>query len=210
MDFFLYGVLLMTFLMVAAKRISSLITGFALQSFFLFLLTFTAAFVHRSVELYVVSGLILAVKVLLVPYFLNRIAKRINVAEQLGLLINPMLSLFCAMALTYSAYLFAGRMLSLHGTEQASAFVVSLSVTLIGLFLMIFRLKALTQIVGLLTMENGLFLAAVAMCGGMPFFVEIAIFFDVFVCVIILGIFVYRINQLFTHIDVDKLRILKG
>jgi hydrogenase-4 component E len=75
---------------------------------------------------------------------------------------------------------------------------------------MIFHRKALTQIIGLLVMENGLFLAASAVSGGMPFFVEIAIFFDVFVCVIILGVFVYKINSLFTHIDVNKLTQLKG
>jgi hydrogenase-4 component E len=75
---------------------------------------------------------------------------------------------------------------------------------------MIFRMKALAQVIGLLVMENGLFLAAAGVSGGMPFFVEIAIFFDVFLCVIILGMFIYRINSLFTHIDVDKLTKLKG
>jgi len=81
---------------------------------------------------------------------------------------------------------------------------------LTGVFIMIFRMKAIAQVVGLLVMENGLFLTAVTLCGSMPFFVEIAIFFDVFMCAIILGIFVFRINELFTHIDVDKLTRLKG
>ena len=75
---------------------------------------------------------------------------------------------------------------------------------------MIFRMTALAQIIGLLTMENGLFLLASTVAGGMPFFVEIAIFFDVFVSVIIMGLFVYRINRFFTHIDVTKLSRLKG
>jgi len=61
-----------------------------------------------------------------------------------------------------------------------------------------------------LVMENGLFLLAATVSGGMPFFVEIAIFFDVFVSVLIMGFFVYRINKLFTHIDVNKLSRLKG
>jgi len=59
-------------------------------------------------------------------------------------------------------------------------------------------------------MENGIFLFASAVTGGMPFFVEIAIFLDVFISVLIMGIFVYRINKLFTHIDVNKLSQLKG
>ena len=75
---------------------------------------------------------------------------------------------------------------------------------------MISRMKAISQIIGLLVMENGLFLIASSISGGMPFFVEIAIFFDIFLCVIILEIFVYKINKLFTHIDVDKLTQLRG
>jgi hydrogenase-4 component E len=75
---------------------------------------------------------------------------------------------------------------------------------------MISRITALAQIIGLLVMENGLFLLASAVSGGMPFFVEIAIFFDVFVSVVIMGFFIYRINKFFTHIDVNKLSNLKG
>jgi hydrogenase-4 component E len=88
----------------------------------------------------------------------------------------------------------------------AIAFFIVLS----GLFLMISRMSALAQIIGLLVMENGLFLLASTVSGGMPFFVEIAIFFDVFVSVVIMGLFVYRINKLFTHIDVNKLSRLRG
>jgi hydrogenase-4 component E len=80
---------------------------------------------------------------------------------------------------------------------------------MIGLFIMIFRMKALSQVIGFLVMENGLFLVASAVSGGMPFFVEIAIFMDVFVSVVIFGIFIYRINKLFTHIDVSKLNTLR-
>ncbi len=87
---------------------------------------------------------------------------------------------------------------------------VAFFMVLTGLFLMISRITALAQVVGLLVMENGLFLLASTVSGGMPFFVETAIFFDVFVSVLIMGFFVYRINKLFTHIDVNKLSRLKG
>jgi hydrogenase-4 component E len=71
-------------------------------------------------------------------------------------------------------------------------------------------MKAFTQVVGILVMENGIFLFASSVSGGMPFFAEIAIFFDVFISVVIMGIFVFRINSLFTHIDVNRLSRLKG
>jgi len=90
------------------------------------------------------------------------------------------------------------------------AFSISLFITLVGMFLMIFRKKAISQIIGLLVMENGLFLLAAAIANGLPFFIEITIFFDILVSVMILGVFVYRINTLFTHIDTNKLTRLKG
>jgi hydrogenase-4 component E len=209
-NIFLFGILAMTFAMVITKRVAALINAFCLQSLFLFLFTLFTAIAYPGFELYTVAGLLFVLKVVLIPHFLRRIVKKINADGNLGLFLNPVLSLLLAISLVYLAYLFWGRVMPPQSVAQGTAFVVSLSVTLIGLFLMIFRIKAMAQIIGLLVMENGLFLAGAAVSSGMPFFVEIAIFFDVMVCVIILGIFVYKINRLFTHIDVNKLTRLKG
>jgi len=210
MELFLYGILIMAFIMVVTKRVTALINAFALQSLFLFLLAFGTAYNENNAELYVVAGLILLLKALLIPWFLRFISKKMQVDENLGLSVNPVLSLVIAIGLSWLAYLFADRIIGVRELARHNAFIVSLAVMLIGMFIMIFRMKALAQIAGLLVMENGLFLAATGMCGGMPFFMEIAVFFDIFICVIILGIFVYRINSLFTHIDVNKLTRLKG
>lgn len=206
----LFLFLLMAFQMVIAKRISALIQHFRAQAISLFLLTFIFAVMTGSIELYIVALLLLLIKVALIPYFLTRIVTKIKVDENLGFFISPTVSLFGAMLLTYLSYIFVREFMPQGLKTQSWILIISFSVTLIGLFIMVFRMKALTQIIGLLVMENGLFLAASAISGGMPFFVEIAIFFDVFVCVAILGIFVYRINQVFTHIDVSKLSELKG
>ena len=203
-NIFLFCIIMMAFAMVAAKRVTALINGFRVQSFFLFLLMFVLAYRSDSTELYIVATLLFLIKVILIPRSLHRTVERIKVNEDLGLSANPAVSIFAAMILTYLAYAFTGMITGI------PAFFVSISITLIGVFIMIFRMKALAQIVGLLVMENGIFLAAASISGGMPFIVEIAIFFDVFLAVIILGIFVYKINSLFTHIDVDKLTELKG
>lgn len=204
---FLSGLLVMTFVMVISKRITGLIASFRIQSFFLFLLTLHLALSQQHLELYIVSGLLFLLKVVLVPRFLSGIAAKIKAHENLGFFVKPQASLLISLVLVYSAYIFTGMIMP---AQQAYPFTVSLSVTMVGMFIMIFRMKALAQVIGLMAMENGLFLAAATVSGGMPFFVEIAIFFDIFVCVIISGIFVYRINKLFTHIDVSKLRELKG
>ncbi len=207
---FLSGILIMTYFMVIAKRLPPLISSFRLQSLFLFLFTVSLAISGGEPSLYVVAGLILILKVILIPTLLLRIIKKIKVNENLGFFMNPQLSLFTALLLTYLSYLFTFRVMNLIDRMQAASFALALCVTLLGLFIMVFRIKALSQIVGLLVMENGLFLTAVTMCRGLPFIVEFSTFLDIFISVIILGVFVYRINTLFTHIDVNKLDNLKG
>ena len=207
---FLISILLVTYYMVIVKRLPALVGGFRLQSLFLFFITVSFAFSEKESALYVVAGLIFLLKVILIPSFLTGITKKIKVNENLGLFLNPQLSIFIVLLLTYLSYLFTFKMMSFADKMQSVTFALTLCVTLTGLFMMIFRLKAITQIIGLMVMENGLFLLAVTMCKGMPFLVEISIFLDVFISVIILGIFVYRINTLFTHIDVNKLTNLRG
>jgi hydrogenase-4 membrane subunit HyfE len=196
--------------MIMAKRSTALIRGFRFQSLFLFLSTLAIALRENQLDLYIVSGLLFVIKVSLIPYLLYRIIKRINVNEDLGLFINVQISLLCALGLTYLAWVFSSRLVSPDSPVQVNVLAVAFFVVLAGLFLMVSRMTALAQILGLLVMENGLFLLASMVSGGMPFFVEIAIFFDVFVSVVIMGFFVYRINKFFTHIDVNKLSRLRG
>jgi hydrogenase-4 component E len=208
--FILFGLFSAALLMMAAKRLSALIRGFRWQSFFVFCATFYAAFHEKHMALYVVSALLLMLKVFLIPHLLEKIATKIKVNENLGLFINPQLSIVCALVLTYFSWTFSRLFVAAVVPLEVASLTLALSSILFGGFLMIFRAKALAQIVGLLVMENGIFLLAAAVIGGMPFFTEIAIFFDVFVSVLILGAFVYRINRLFTHIDVNKLSRLRG
>jgi len=200
----------LTYAMLVCHRIPALIQNFRLQSLFLFLVTLDFAVRHREAKVFVVAGLLLLVKVILIPSFLSRLVKKIKVDERLGLFLNPLLSLISALFLTWGASVFCSWFLYTRQTAVFAAFVVSITVVLVGFFIMVFRMKALSQIVGLLVMENGIFLLASVMAGGMPFFVEIAIAFDVFVCAIITGIFMYRINKVFTHIEVHRLTDLKG
>src|ERR1017187_5245659 len=91
----------------------------------------------------------------------------------------------------------------------AISVAVAIALFLIGFFVMVNRRKALTQVLGLLSLENGLFLAAISLTYGMPLVVEIGIFFDVLVAVLVLGILVFRIGETFDSMDVSKLRKLR-
>jgi hydrogenase-4 component E len=206
----LLGILTCGLGMAAAKRLSTLVGNFRLQSLCLCLLTLIEAAKGRYVELYIVAGLIFVLKVVGIPYFIARIMKTMRVGENLGFIINPQLSVILGLALAYLSWIFAGQVFS--GLEMLGRMftAISFATILIGMFILVSRLKALAQVLGLLVMENGIFLLAAAVAGGMPFLVEMAIFFDVFVSVVIFGLFVYRINELFTGIDVDQLSRLRG
>lgn len=206
----IFAVLISTYLMFIAKRMPALIRSFRYQSFFLFLAAFFAAFYERQPDLYIIAVLLFTLKVVAIPHFLYHIIKRIKVNEDIGLFINAQMSLLCALVLSFLSWVFTAYLITQNSQMQAIVPSAAFFLVLTGMFLMMFRLTALAQIIGLLVMENGLFLLAFAVSGGMPFFVEIAVFFDVFVSVIIMGFFVYRINKLFTHIDVNKLSLLKG
>ncbi len=210
LTFILAGFLIATFLMTVAKRVTALIGAFRLQSIFLFLYTLAMAVTQKHLELFLVSGLILALKVIVIPYVLTRIVRRIEVEENLGLVVNPPISLVIALSLACLAYVFAHQIMPRALPAELDAFVVSIAAIGIGFFIMVSRLKALSQVLGLLAMESGILLAAAAITGGMPFFVEIALAFDLFLFVIIVEIFVYRVNRLFTHIDTSKMNSLKG
>jgi len=206
----LFAVLISTYFMIIAKRTAALIRNFRYQSFCLFLITLVIALAERHLDLYIVAGSLFILKVVFIPQLLYRTVNKIKASEDLGLFINPQLSLFWALGFTYLSWVFTLYLIGPGDSIKVLMFAVAFFVVLAGIFLMIFRMTALAQIIGLLVMENGIFLLAALVSGGMPFFVEIAIFFDVFVSVLIMGFFVYRINKFFTHIDVNKLSRLKG
>lgn len=206
----IFGLLVATYLLVLATRMPALVRYFRYQSFFLFLATLGLAIEEHELSLYVVAGMIFIIKVVAIPYFLRLTIDKIKVKDDLGLIVNVQISLLLALVFTGVSWLFSKQLIEPYSIALTIIPAVAFFVTLIGMFLMICRLTALAQMVGLLVMENGIFLLAAAVLGGMPFFVEVAIFFDVFVSVMIMGFFIYRINKLFTHIDVNKLSRLRG
>jgi len=200
---------LVSFAMLAARRLSILVILFALQSAVLFLISGLEAYETGEGRLYTIALMVLLVKVIGIPFMLRRTIRDLHVKDELGMFIKPFFSVLSGVLLVTLAAAFVGWYLPFKG-GSAISISIALSIMLSGMFLMIFRMQALAQVVGLLVMENGIFLAGASLAGAVPFFVEIAVAFDVFMVVVILGVFIYRINSLFTHIDVNKLTKLKG
>ena len=204
-------VLVLQIAMVAQRWIVIHIRIFAAQSFFLAMIAATITWFNHAPHIYIAAGLTVAVKVILVPILFERLVERMEIREEIEPIINVPISLVIAGGLTLVGYVVAE---SFYRPEEPglghNALAVAISLFLIGFFNMINRRKALTQVLALLTLENGLFLAAISLTYGMPLIVELGVFFDVLVAAMVLGILIYRIRETFESMDVSRLRRLRG
>jgi hydrogenase-4 component E len=168
-----------------------------------------AAYLHRSVEACVVGLLVVAVKVVAIPYALFVIIDRLNAPREITASTTSAQSVFLASGLILLSFLVVQpyvRALQVDADMLAAA----VALVLTGCFLMVSRQKALMQVIGLLVLENGIFLAALTTTFGMPLVIEIGVFFDLLMGVLLMGLFVFRIRDTFDHLDVSKLRKLRG
>ena len=208
-------VLVVQILMVAQRWLVTNIRAFGVQSFLLASIATTIAYFNHAPHLYLAAFLTLAVKGVLLPVLLERMVKKIDIGQEIAPLINVPLSVLISGGLTTVGYVVAE---SFHRPEEAASpaslghntLAVAISLFLIGFYMMITRRKAFMQVLALLCLENGLFLAAISLTYGMPLIVELGIFFDLLVAVMVLGILVYRIQETFDSMDVSKLSRLRG
>lgn len=206
----LFAIILITAETALVNRFPVLVRNFRYQSLCLSIITLVAAIREGDIELYIIAALLVCVKVIIIPHLFDVLTKRIGFSGNIGLFINPQASLLIVVMLGVISWLFSSMIIPAPHYFTQLTMGVACFVLLTGIYLMVSRIKALAQVMGLLIAENGVFLFATIIPGGMPFFVEIALFFDILVSVMILGLFIYRINAIFTHIDVSKLSGLKG
>jgi len=205
-------VLVLQIAMVAQRWIVTNIRIFAAQSFFLAAIAGIVAFFNHAPHIYAAAVLTLLAKTILVPVGLERLVGRVGIRQEIEPILNVPMSVVISGGLTLVGYVVAE---SFNRPEEAhvlghNVLAVAISLFLIGFFMMINRRKALTQVLALLSLENGLFLAAISLTYGMPLVVELGVLFDVLVAVMVLGILVYRIRESFESMDVSRLRRLRG
>ncbi len=202
--------LFITVLMMAgAKRTATCIMLFAAQCAIITAQIVALAFLHGSGEAFVVAEMVLLVKVIAIPYALVRISRRLKVSPTVSASTSSGLSIFIVAVLILLAFVVVqpyARAFALDSEMLAAATAIVLT----GGFLMVSRRKALMQVIGLLVLDNGIFLAALTTTFGMPFVIEMGIFFDLLMCVLLMGVFVFRIRETFEHVDVYRLRRLRG
>jgi hydrogenase-4 component E len=202
-------ILLFAFVLVAGVRMHQIVRAYTLGSLALGLLAAAVAYYTNADHIYIVAVLTIVLKVIVIPRFLDYTVDRIKVKKEVEPLVSIPGSLLICGALTFIAYYISSPIIAQGSAITKNCLAISLAVVLIGFFVIIARRKAMTEIVGLLMMENGLFLAAISLTYGMPMIVEIGIFFDVLVAAIIMGIFAFKINHTFETVDTTFMRRLR-
>ena len=198
------------FAVAGVRRLSVAIWTLAVQSCLLAAVAAVVAVGAGAVHMWVVVALTLGVKAIVIPVVLFRVLRTLEVRRETNPLVSPRLSLVAAAGLMVVAFAVAGQNTLPNAVASHEALPVSIALMLISLFTMVTRKKALMQVIALVSMDNGLYLAGIIATLGLPLFVEIALFFDLLVGVIIMGVFAFRINQTFDTVNTDRLRQLRG
>ena len=211
-DIFAAAILVTAFLIVSSRSLVFYIRLFAVQSFFLGVVAFLVVLGYGETHILIAAVLTIAIKAVAIPVVLTKVIERLHVRKEIDFIVNVSVSLLLCGVIVILADSVAHSILS--GQQDNASGVsrvlsVSIAVMLIGLFIMMSRKKAVTQIVGLLTMENGIFLSGLSITYGMPLIVEVGIFFDILIAVLILGVFVFRISKTFESISIESLRSLR-
>ena len=185
--------LLLAFVMLGSRWLNNYLYAFAAESWVIAILSATVGFYGGYPELYLIAILTALFRGLFLPYLLWRIVRRLNVTREIHEILQPSSTLiagaFCVIFSLTVAY-HVGQSLGLAGTVAVLALTVMLSMKLIGFLMLAVRHEALSQILGLLVLENGVFLGAQILVPGMPVLIEIVILFDLLIVVACFGVLI--------------------
>jgi hydrogenase-4 component E len=203
------GLVLVSFMMLYQDRLFALLNMFTLHALVLAGSVAWQAYIQHAEHLYVTAGIALLFKAIIIPVALHRMIVRLGVHRDIETAIGVGQTMVAGMGLVALSMA-----LMFNVTSEADPLVredlaFSLSVVLLGLLIMVTRRNAVSQIVGFMSLENGLVLAATG-AKGMPLVVEISVAFSVLVAFIVIGAFLFRIRERFDSVDVGALDEFRG
>jgi hydrogenase-4 component E len=203
------GLVLVSFMMLYQDRLLPLINTLSLHSLLLALSVAWQARIQDVPDLYVTAAIALGFKTVVVPMALRRMVVRMGIHREIEVAVGTGLTMLTGIGLAALSM-----DLMLRVTAGASQLVredvaLSLSVVLLGLLIMVTRRNAVSQVIGFMSLENGLILAGTG-ARGMPLVVEISVAFSVLIAFIVIGIFLFRIRERFDTVDVGALDRFRG
>jgi hydrogenase-4 component E len=203
------GLVLVSFMMLYQNRLYTLLNVLALHALVLACAVAWQAYIQHAPHLYITAAIALGFKAMLIPWALRRIVFRLGIHREIETVVGigvTMLAGIGLVALSLEVMLPVTAHADPIAREDIS---LALSVVLIGLLIMVTRRNAVSQVVGFLSLENGVNLAA-AGAQGMPLVVEISIAFSILIAFIVIGIFLFRIRERFDTVDLQALDRFRG
>jgi hydrogenase-4 component E len=208
-NLFASALLLIAFAMLAQRRIVTLINLFALQGLALVCSTVAVAFATGQSHLYYSAAVTFILKVVALPLILHRLIRQLNVKWDIETLINIPTMMLVGIVLVIFSFNLALPISQFSQSIARGTLGIALACVLMSFLMMITRSKAVPQVIGFLSMENGLFFAATSATYGMPMVVELGIALDVLVGMVILGVFLFQIREQFDSLDIHHLEKLR-
>jgi hydrogenase-4 component E len=203
------AVLMLSFALLYQRRLFGVIKIYALQALLLAAAAAWQAHAQDAPHLYITAGIALVFKALVIPIALHRIIVYLNIHRTLETVLGIGPTMVVGVALVALSILLVLPVTTASGALTRESLAAALSVVLLGLLMMITRRNAVSQVVGFMSLENGLILAAVGV-KGMPLVVELSIAFSVMVAFIIFGIFFFHIRERFDTLDVHDIERFRG
>ncbi len=203
------GLVLVSFMMIYQDRLYALLNVFALHAVVLSMSVAWQAWIQDAPHLYITAGIALVFKAIIIPMALHRIIQRLGIHRQVETVVGIGPTMLAGMGLVSLSIVLMLRLTEVANAVAREDLAFSLSVLLLGLLMMITRRNAVSQVVGFMSLENGLILAATG-AKGMPLVVEISVAFSVLIAFIVIGVFLFRIRERFDSVDVAALDDFRG
>ena len=199
-------------LMLGSRNVQIQLSMYAIQNWLIVAETAFFAWQYKQPHFYIIALTLLLQRAILVPLFLHGIARRLNVTRDPGMIVPAPLTMHLSVLL-FGLSFFVGQHLPMPSAVSGPIVIASatgsISHLFSGLVMMLTRRLALSQIVGFLTLENGVYLFALSQTDGLPLLMEMAVFIDILGAVMIAGVLMFSIKKSFEHIDVSRLKELK-
>ena len=203
------SLVLASFMMLYQDRLYALLNVYALHAGVLALSVAWQAYVQHAPHLYVTALIALVFKAIIIPVALHRIIRQLGIHREIENVIGVGLTMMAGIGLVALAMVVMLRVTPGADALAREDLAFALSVLLLGLLIMVTRRNAVSQVVGFMSLENGLVLAATG-AKGMPLVVEISVAFSVLIAFIVIGIFLFRIRERFDSVDVQALDRFRG
>lgn len=203
------GLVLVSFMMLYQDRLFALINVFALHAIVLALSVAWQAYIQDAHHLYVTAAIALIFKAIIIPVGLHRIIQRLGIHRDIETAVGIGPTMLAGIGLVTLSMVLMLRVTPDADPLAREDLAFALSIILLGLLVMVTRRNAVSQIVGFMSLENGLVLAATG-AKGMPLVVEISVAFSILIAFIVIGVFLFRIRERFDSVDIGALDDYRG